>query len=57
MSDKKQQHISLLYLTQDFIAQWSLGNEAAGEDAGATQLGLAWLIPLWVDRDQEVLMF
>lgn len=40
---------------QDFIGQWSLGNEAATEDASASQLGLAWLIPLWVDRDQEVL--
>lgn len=39
---------------QDFISQWSLGNEAAAEDASASQLGLAWLIPLWVDRDQEV---
>lgn len=55
MSDKEQQHISLFYLMQDFIAQWSLGNEAATEDASASQLGLAWLIPLWVDRDQEVL--
>ncbi|XP_074549511.1 rotatin isoform X3 [Halichoeres trimaculatus] len=39
---------------QDFISQWSLGNEAAAEEASASQLGLAWLIPLWVDRDQEV---
>lgn len=40
---------------QDFIFQWSLGNnEVAAEEAGASQLGLAWLIPLWVDRDQEV---
>lgn len=44
----------LFCLYQDFISQWSLGNEAAAEDASASQLGLAWLIPLWVDRDQEV---
>ena len=41
-------------LHQDFISQWSLGNEAAAEEASTSQLGLAWLIPLWVDRDQEV---
>uniref|UniRef100_A0A671XHA6 Rotatin n=1 Tax=Sparus aurata TaxID=8175 RepID=A0A671XHA6_SPAAU len=55
--------ISLLHLShemmaenkgEDFISQWSLGNEAAAEEASASQLGLAWLIPLWVDRDQEV---
>ncbi|XP_031705992.1 rotatin isoform X1 [Anarrhichthys ocellatus] len=39
---------------KDFISQWSLGNEAAAEEASASQLGLAWLIPLWIDRDQEV---
>ncbi|XP_069007751.1 rotatin [Embiotoca jacksoni] len=39
---------------KDLISQWSLGNEAAAEEASASQLGLAWLIPLWVDRDQEV---
>uniref|UniRef100_A0A8C2ZKS9 Rotatin n=1 Tax=Cyclopterus lumpus TaxID=8103 RepID=A0A8C2ZKS9_CYCLU len=39
---------------KDFISQWSLGNEAAAEEADAFQLGLAWLVPLWVDRDQEV---
>ncbi|XP_039982476.1 rotatin isoform X2 [Xiphias gladius] len=39
---------------KNFISQWSLGNEAAAEEATASQLGLAWLIPLWVDRDQEV---
>ncbi|XP_022599965.1 rotatin [Seriola dumerili] len=39
---------------KDFISQWSLGNEAAAEEASASHLGLAWLIPLWVDRDQEV---
>ncbi|XP_030612443.1 rotatin isoform X2 [Archocentrus centrarchus] len=39
---------------KDMISQWSLGNEAAAEEASSSQLGLAWLIPLWVDRDQEV---
>ncbi|XP_056289869.1 rotatin isoform X3 [Pseudoliparis swirei] len=39
---------------KDIISQWSLGNEAAAEEACAAQLGLAWLVPLWVDRDQEV---
>ncbi|XP_068160422.1 rotatin isoform X2 [Antennarius striatus] len=55
--------ISLLHLShemlvknkdKDFISQWSLGNEVATEEASASQLALAWLIPLWVDRDQEV---
>lgn len=55
VSDANQQHVSLFHLTQDFISHWSLGNEAAAEDASASQLGLAWLIPLWVDRDQEVI--
>ncbi|XP_047424746.1 rotatin [Mugil cephalus] len=39
---------------KDLISQWSLGNEAAAEEASDSQLCLAWLIPLWVDRDQEV---
>ncbi|XP_020501996.2 rotatin isoform X1 [Labrus bergylta] len=39
---------------KDFIVHWSLGTEAAAEEGSASQLGLAWLIPLWVDRDQEV---
>lgn len=38
---------------QDVISQWSLGNET-NEEANTAQLGLAWLIPLWVDRDPEV---
>uniref|UniRef100_A0A8D3DHX9 Rotatin n=1 Tax=Scophthalmus maximus TaxID=52904 RepID=A0A8D3DHX9_SCOMX len=38
----------------NFISQWSLGGEAAVEEPSNCQLGLAWLIPLWVDRDQEV---
>ncbi|XP_041670116.1 rotatin isoform X2 [Cheilinus undulatus] len=39
---------------KDFISRWSLGNEAATEEGSASPFGLAWLIPLWVDRDQEV---
>ncbi|XP_029955033.1 rotatin isoform X2 [Salarias fasciatus] len=39
---------------KNLISQWSLGNETAAEDANPSQLGLAWLVPLWVDRDQEV---
>ncbi|KAG7525395.1 rotatin isoform X1 [Solea senegalensis] len=39
---------------KNFISQWTLGNDAAAEETSASQLGLAWLVPLWVDRDQEV---
>ncbi|CAG5895883.1 unnamed protein product [Menidia menidia] len=39
---------------KDLISKWSLGNEGTADEASASQLGLAWLIPLWVDRDQEV---
>uniref|UniRef100_A0A667ZBX6 Rotatin n=1 Tax=Myripristis murdjan TaxID=586833 RepID=A0A667ZBX6_9TELE len=39
---------------KDFISQWSLGHETGSEEASGSQLGLAWLIPLWVDRDPEV---
>uniref|UniRef100_A0AAX7UVT3 Rotatin N-terminal domain-containing protein n=1 Tax=Astatotilapia calliptera TaxID=8154 RepID=A0AAX7UVT3_ASTCA len=46
--------ICMWHECQDMIPQWSLGNEAAAEEASSSQLGLAWLIPLWVDRDQEV---
>lgn len=45
---------SVFALLQDSIPQWYLGSERTTEDAGASPLGLAWLIPLWVDRDQEV---
>lgn len=43
-----------VYLFQDFISQWSLGQEVGSDDPSGSQLGLAWLIPLWVDRDPEV---
>ncbi|CAN9506126.1 unnamed protein product [Ophioblennius macclurei] len=39
---------------KNLISQWSLGNETAAEETNPSQLGLAWLVPLWVDRDQEV---
>lgn len=45
---------SVFALHQDSIPQWYLGSERTTEDAGGSQMGLAWLIPLWVDRDQEV---
>uniref|UniRef100_A0A8C7YUW0 Rotatin n=1 Tax=Oryzias sinensis TaxID=183150 RepID=A0A8C7YUW0_9TELE len=51
-------HLSHEMMTEnkekDSIPQWYLGSERTTEDAGASPLGLAWLIPLWVDRDQEV---
>nr|XP_055038257.1 rotatin isoform X4 [Misgurnus anguillicaudatus] len=39
---------------EDWISLWSLGREQSSDEQGAAQLGLAWLIPLWVDRDPEV---
>uniref|UniRef100_A0A3P8VNZ8 Rotatin n=1 Tax=Cynoglossus semilaevis TaxID=244447 RepID=A0A3P8VNZ8_CYNSE len=39
---------------KNFISQWTLSNDVNPEEASASQLGLTWLIPLWVDRDQEV---
>ncbi|XP_028290675.1 rotatin isoform X2 [Gouania willdenowi] len=39
---------------ENVISQWSLGNEAAAEETNTSHLGLAWLVPLWVDRDPEV---
>uniref|UniRef100_H2LUM2 Rotatin n=1 Tax=Oryzias latipes TaxID=8090 RepID=H2LUM2_ORYLA len=51
-------HLSHEMMTEnkekDSIPLWYLGSERTTEDAGASPLGLAWLIPLWVDRDQEV---
>ncbi|KAM6373605.1 rotatin isoform 6-T6 [Alca torda] len=37
----------------DWISLWSLPYDNSEEQV-ASQLGLAWLIPLWVDRDPEV---
>lgn len=39
---------------KDLINQWSFGANGPTEEGSGSQLGLAWLIPLWVDRDQEV---
>ncbi|XP_056306497.1 rotatin isoform X1 [Danio aesculapii] len=39
---------------EDWISLWSLGREQSADEQSAAQLGLAWLIPLWVDRDPEV---
>ncbi|KAL6462919.1 hypothetical protein MHYP_G00293410 [Metynnis hypsauchen] len=55
--------ICLLHLSHEMMAQskdedwmslWSLGQEQSADEPSAAQLGLAWLIPLWVDRDPEV---
>ncbi|XP_062841406.1 rotatin isoform X2 [Trichomycterus rosablanca] len=39
---------------KDWMSLWSLGSEQSADDSGPAQFGLAWLIPLWVDRDPEV---
>ncbi|XP_072118621.1 rotatin isoform X3 [Mobula birostris] len=39
---------------KDWISMWSLVYERNNEDHVAPRLDLAWLIPLWVDRDPEV---
>ncbi|KAB5533141.1 hypothetical protein PHYPO_G00128390 [Pangasianodon hypophthalmus] len=55
--------ISLLHLShemmseskeKDWMSLWSLGPEQSADDPCSAQFGLAWLIPLWVDRDPEV---
>uniref|UniRef100_A0A8C5GS52 Rotatin N-terminal domain-containing protein n=1 Tax=Gouania willdenowi TaxID=441366 RepID=A0A8C5GS52_GOUWI len=52
--------ICLLHLSHEMMTvnkdkgEWSLGNEAAAEETNTSHLGLAWLVPLWVDRDPEV---
>ncbi|XP_060755970.1 rotatin isoform X2 [Neoarius graeffei] len=55
--------ISLLHLShemmseskdKDWMSRWSLGPEQSADDPCSAQFGLAWLIPLWVDRDPEV---
>ncbi|XP_064006375.1 rotatin [Pogoniulus pusillus] len=54
--------LCLLHLSHEMMAQakgmewislWSLPYDNSEEQA-ASQLGLAWLVPLWVDRDPEV---
>lgn len=39
---------------KDWISMWSLVYEHNIEDHVPSRLDLAWLIPLWVDRDPEV---
>ncbi|KAK3541625.1 hypothetical protein QTP86_033055, partial [Hemibagrus guttatus] len=55
--------ISLLHLSHEMMSEskekdwmplWSLGPEQSADDPCSAQFGLAWLIPLWVDRDPEV---
>ncbi|XP_071411005.1 rotatin isoform X2 [Pithys albifrons albifrons] len=50
-------HLSHEMMTQakdtDWISLWSLPYENSEEQV-LSHLGLAWLIPLWVDRDPEV---
>lgn len=40
--------------SSEWVSLWFLPLGAHGEEQTATQQGLAWLIPLWVDRDPEV---
>uniref|UniRef100_A0A3Q2CYB9 Rotatin n=1 Tax=Cyprinodon variegatus TaxID=28743 RepID=A0A3Q2CYB9_CYPVA len=50
--------ICLLHLSHEMMTEnkdkWSFGNDGTAEEVSGSQLGLAWLVPLWVDRDQEV---
>ncbi|MBN3295227.1 RTTN protein, partial [Amia calva] len=39
---------------KDWVSLWSLSDDQNTEEQTASRLGLAWLIPLWVDRDPEV---
>ncbi|KAG7488553.1 hypothetical protein MATL_G00035790 [Megalops atlanticus] len=38
----------------DWMSLWSLSHDQSTDEQAASHLGLAWLIPLWVDRDPEV---
>nr|XP_033790141.1 rotatin isoform X2 [Geotrypetes seraphini] len=38
----------------DWVSKWCLPYDHGSEDQMPSHLGLAWLIPLWVDRDPEV---
>ncbi|MBZ3878776.1 Rotatin [Sciurus carolinensis] len=55
--------LCLLHLSHEMVAQarssewislWFLPLGSLSEEQAPTQQGLAWLIPLWVDRDPEV---
>ncbi|CAM9568149.1 unnamed protein product [Lampetra planeri] len=39
---------------QDWVSPWSWSRKGSGRSETAAQLGLTWLISLWVDRDLEV---
>ncbi|XP_061421634.1 rotatin isoform X1 [Lethenteron reissneri] len=39
---------------QDWVSPWSWSRKGSGRGETAAQLGLTWLISLWVDRDLEV---
>uniref|UniRef100_W5M728 Rotatin n=1 Tax=Lepisosteus oculatus TaxID=7918 RepID=W5M728_LEPOC len=39
---------------QEWVSLWSLADDQSAEEQAGSRLGLAWLIPLWVDRDPEV---
>ncbi|KAJ8277701.1 hypothetical protein GJAV_G00078770 [Gymnothorax javanicus] len=51
-------HLSHEMMTEskdkDWISLWSLSHDQNTDEPAASHLGLAWLIPLWVDRDPEV---
>ncbi|XP_006837615.1 PREDICTED: rotatin [Chrysochloris asiatica] len=51
-------HLSHEMMTQarrtDWMSLWFLPLGSQNEEHVSTQQGLAWLIPLWVDRDPEV---
>ncbi|XP_069476880.1 rotatin [Ambystoma mexicanum] len=38
----------------EWVSTWSVPYDHGSEEPAPTPLGLAWLIPLWVDRDPEV---
>ncbi|XP_028921546.1 rotatin isoform X1 [Ornithorhynchus anatinus] len=40
--------------TSDWVSLWFLPFESSSERQSPIRQGLAWLIPLWVDRDPEV---
>ncbi|XP_039610285.1 rotatin [Polypterus senegalus] len=40
--------------SKDWVSLWSLAYDQNHDEQPASHLGLAWLIPLWVDRDPEV---
>ncbi|KAJ8279722.1 hypothetical protein COCON_G00067880 [Conger conger] len=51
-------HLSYEMMSQskdkDWMSLWSLSHDQSADEPAASHLGLAWLIPLWVDRDPEV---